>query len=102
MAYFRLADDGLQVWCGLQIIGVRTAHEWFDGRLADGAPKEQFDYRAFWDGSDARQNFNQLVVSGIGPSRVNVTHVASEGFFTLHREPVQNGLRAVGTTTSFD
>lgn len=47
MAYLGLADDGLQVGRRLQIVGVRAAHERFDGRLADGAAEEELDNRGF-------------------------------------------------------
>jgi len=52
MAYLGLADDGLQVRSRLQIVGVRAAHERFDGRLADGAAEEQLYNRGFGHGPD--------------------------------------------------
>jgi len=52
MANLGLADDGLQVRRGLQVVGVRAAHERFDGRLADGAAEEQLDDRGLRHGPD--------------------------------------------------
>jgi len=54
MAYLGLADDGLQVRRRLQIVGVRAAHERFDGRLADSAAEKQLDDRGFRHGPDTR------------------------------------------------
>lgn len=101
MANLGLADDGLQVRRGLEIIGVGTAHEWFDGRLPDGPAKEQLDDGVFGHGSDARQDLDQLVVPGVGPCQVNVLHVSSERFLALNGQPVQNGLRVLGTAAVF-
>lgn len=101
MANLGLADDGLQVRRGLEIIGVGTAHEWFDGRLPDGPAKEQLDDGVFGHGSDARQDLDQLVVPGVGPCQVNVLHVSPERFLALNGQPVQNGLRVLGTAAVF-
>jgi len=84
MAYLGLADDGLQVRRGLQIIGVRAAHERLDGRLADGPAEEQLDDGALRHGPDARQYADQLVVPGVRPGQVHVMHVPSERLFALH------------------
>lgn len=98
MAYLGLADDGLQVRCGLQIVGVRAAHERFDGRLADGPAEEQLDHGGFRHGSDAGQYVDEFVVPRVRPGQVHVVHVPPERLFAFHRQPVQNGLRVFGTS----
>jgi hypothetical protein len=84
MAYFCLANDCLQVRGSLEVIGVRATHEWFDRSLADGPTKEQLDHGVFWYSSNARQYFDQLFITGIWSSQVNMMHVSSKGFFTFH------------------
>lgn len=102
MAYFCLANDCLQVRGSLKIIGVRAAHERFDRSLADGSTKEQLDNGVFRHSSNARQYLDQLIIAGIWSSQVDMMHVSSEGFFTFHGQPVQNGLRVFRTTPVFD
>lgn len=101
VAYLCLADDRLQVWRCLQIIGVSAAHERFDGRLADGPAEEQFDHGALRHRTDARKYLDQLVVPGVRPGHVHVMHVPPKRFFALHRQPVHNGLRVFGTAAIF-
>lgn len=89
MAYLGLADDGLQVRGGLQVVGVRAAHERFDGRVADGPAEEQFDDGGLWHGPDQWQHSGQLVVPDVGPGQVYVPHVSPERLPAFGRQPVQ-------------
>lgn len=89
MAYLGLADDGLQVRGGLQVVGVRAAHERFDGSVADGPAEEQFDHSGFGHGPDQRQHSGQLVVPDVGPGKVHMPHVPSECLPALDRQPVE-------------
>lgn len=84
MAYFGLANDCLQVRGRLEIIGIRATYERFDRSLADGSTEEQLDHGVFRHSSNARQNFDQLVVPGIRSNQVDMVHVSSKSFFTLH------------------
>lgn len=47
MANLSFANDRLQVWRSLQIVGIRATHKWFDRRLADRAAEKQFDDGVF-------------------------------------------------------
>lgn len=84
MANLSFTNDRLQVWRSLQIVGIRTAHKRFDRRLADGAAEEQLDNGVFRHRSNAGQDLDKLVVTSVGSSQVDVVHVSSECFFTLH------------------
>lgn len=97
MTNLGLADDGLQVRCGLQIVGVRATHERLDGRLADRPAEEQVDHCVLGHGPDAGQDFDEFVVTGFGPGQVDVVHVPPESLSALGRQPVQNGLGVFGT-----
>lgn len=84
MAYFGFANDCLQVRGSLKIIGICATHEWFDRSLADRSTEEQLDHGVFRNRSNARQYFDQLVISSIRSSQVDVMHVPSERFLTFH------------------